>query len=215
MTAHAQVWTPFGAQPANDNRVPPCSAHAYANAPLIGLTGKRNVGKSTVAKLLKDEFGFVPVHAFAAGKEATREWFIAIGIDAETAWEMVYGDLKDLPSDDLPGGASPRFFMEKFGHFMGATMGVDWTLGLEIAIVRKRNPRAAIVVESLVYEAPWFKQQGGVVWRLERPSHEGPAGVESDAVQAAVAADATIAATSLEELRVKARRLAQQMVGGS
>ncbi|RWN51366.1 MAG: hypothetical protein EOS04_24120 [Mesorhizobium sp.] len=210
MNAAAELWTPFGHMPANDNRVP-----ARGKPIMIGLTGLRNVGKSTVAKLLKDEFGFVPVHAFASGKEATREWFIAIGIDAETAWEMVYGDLKDVPSDELPGGVAPRFFLEKFGHFMGATMGVDWTLGLEVAIARRRYPPGTpIVVESLVYEAPWFRSQGGTVWRLDRPGHEGPTGVESDAVQAAIAADATIAATSVGELKDKARQAIQQMVGG-
>ncbi|MBZ9943409.1 hypothetical protein LB533_20190 [Mesorhizobium sp. BR1-1-13] len=204
----ALAFDPWGGHElaANDNRP--------GRPLLMGLTGKRNVGKSTVAKLLKDEFGFVPVHAFASGKEAAREWFIAIGIDAETAWEMVYGDLKDEPSDDLPGGVAPRFFLEKFGHFMGATMGVAWTLGLEIAIVRKRNPRAAIVVESLVYEAGWFKAQGGRVVRLERPEHNGPAGVESDAVQALVAADATISARTVEDLERQARTMVQQMVGG-
>ncbi|TGQ19354.1 hypothetical protein [Mesorhizobium sp. M00.F.Ca.ET.217.01.1.1] len=191
--------------PANDNRP----------QIMVGLTGLRNVGKSTVANLLRDEFGFVPVHAFASGKEAVREWFVAIGIDAETAWEMVYGDLKDVPSPDLPGGVAPRFFLEKFGHFMGATMGVEWTLGLEVALARRRNPRKPIVVESLVYDAPWFRRHGGAVWRLERPGHEGPAGVESDAVQAAIAADATISATEVEDLKAKARAAAQQIVGGS
>lgn len=209
---NALAYDPLGGHDlpaANDNRVP-----ARGKPIMIGLTGLRNVGKSTVAKLLKDEFGFVLVHAFASGKEATREWFIAIGVDAETAWEMVHGDLKDVPSDELPGGVAPRFFLEKFGHFMGATMGVDWTLGLEVALARRRYPGTPIVVESLVYEAPWLKAQGGIVWRLERPGHNGPTGVESDAVQAAVAADATISARSVDELKDRARVVVQQMVGG-
>ncbi|MER9911728.1 hypothetical protein NKJ71_13950 [Mesorhizobium sp. M0050] len=207
----AMAFDPWGGHelPANDNRPQP-----RGKPVMIGLTGLRNVGKSTVARLLKDEFGFAPVHAFASGKEATRAYFIAIGFDADDAWEMVYGELKDVPCDRLPGGVAPRYFLEKFGHFMGHTLGVDWTLGMEVGIVRRRSPRAPIVVESLVYEAPWFKAQGGTVWRLERPGHNGPAGVESDAVQAGIAADATIAAVGVEALKIYVRRAAQQMIGG-
>jgi hypothetical protein len=204
----ATLYTPWGQQPlpANDNR-----RLNRVKPVMIGLTGKRNVGKSTVAELLEEEFGFERIHAFDAGKEAVVAWFDAIGGDGE---RMVYGDLKDVPSHLLPGEVAPRFFLEKFGHFMGAVMGVEWTLGLEIARARARNPRAPIVVESLVYEAPWFKAQGGTVWRLERPGHEGPAGVESDAVQALIEADVTIAARSVDELRGAARNAAQQVVGG-
>lgn len=214
MTAAAELYTPWGSLPANDNRAPPCPTHGLAQPIMIGLTGKRNVGKSTVANLLKAEFGFASVHAFAAGKEASREWLIAAGFDADDAWEMIYGDLKDVPCDRLPGGVAPRFFMEKFGHFMGATLGVEWTLGMEVKAMRLRKPGAPIVVESLVYEAQWFKAQGGVVWRLERPGHEGPAGVESDAVQALVAEDVLINATSVDDLKGKVRTVVQQMMGG-
>jgi len=205
MNQAAAIYSPVRPQHVNDN-----TPHA-ARPLMIGLTGLRNVGKSTVANLLEEEFGFEKVHAFASGKEAAERWFDVIGGDG---WRMVYGDLKDQPSEHLPGGVAPRFLLEKMGHFFGETLGVDWTLGLEIQLARKRNPRAPIVVESLVYEAPWFRAQGGVVVRLERPGHNGPAGVESDAVQAAIAADVTLSATTPDELRTKARRAVQQMVGG-
>lgn len=182
------------------------------NRPLmIGLTGKRNVGKTTVAKLLAEEYGFERIHAFSAGKEAAERWFDVIGGDG---WRMVYGDLKDKPSDVLPGGVAPRYFLEKFGHFMGTSMGVEWTLGLEISLARKRSPKAPIVVESVVYEADWFRAQGGLLVRLERPGHEGPVGIESDAVQAAVAADITISATNTVHLEREARKMVQQVFGG-
>jgi hypothetical protein len=208
MQQPATLYSPWGPQalPANDNRPLPRTRNL-----MIGLTGKRNVGKSTVANMLEEEFGFERIHAFDAGKEAAVAWFYAIGGDGDA---MVYGDLKDVPSHLLPGEVAPRFFLEKFGHFMGAVMGVEWTLGLEIARARARNPRAPIVVESLVYEAPWFKSQGGTVWRLERPGHEGPAGVESDAVQALIAADVCLSANSVDELLDKARGALEQVVGG-
>lgn len=200
------VYSPWGKIPANDNGRPL----------MIGLTGKRNVGKSTVACLLEDEFGFERVHAFEAGKVAAAAWFDAMRLDGQ---EMVYGDLKDVPCQALPGGVAPRFLLEKLGQFFGVQLGLEWTLAMEIATARKRAPRAPIVVESVVYEAPWFKAQGGLVVRLERPGHDGPAGVESDAVQAAVAADVVISATTLDGLRRQARELVrgptvQMMMGG-
>lgn len=198
------VYSPWGPQPLNDNR-PPL---------MIGLTGLRNVGKSTVAKMLVEEHGFEGVHPYEGGKVAAAAFFEYVTGDFETAQKMVYGDLKDVPSPHLPDGVSPRFFMEKDGHFRGATLGLAWTLGLEISIARRRAPRAPIVVESIVYEADWFKAQGGLVVRLERPGHLGPAGVESDGVQALVAADATISATTVGELRAKARAVVEGLAGG-
>ena len=172
--------------PANDNR------------PLmIGITGKRNVGKSTVASLLECKFGFSRAHAFDGGKEAALHYFAHVTGDIHLANRMVYGDLKDQPSPHLPGNVAPRFFLEKFGHFMGATMGVEWTLAMEIARVRRESPRSPIVVESLVYEAPWFQAAGGYVLRLERPEHDGPEGIASDSVQAGIVADAIISARSV------------------
>lgn len=212
----AEVWTPFGdvtalpppmsRKAANDNH--PQSARRPA---MIGLTGLRNVGKSTVAEFLEEHFGFMRVHAFEAGKQAAETWFDYIGGDGR---RMVYGDLKDVPSSFLPGNVSPRYFLERFGRFMGIDMGVNWTLGMEIDRIRRNFPRAPIVVESLVYEAPWFKAQGGIVWRLERPGHEGPAGIESDAAQADIVADVTISATSVDDLLAQANRAVQQVVGG-
>lgn len=205
MTAHA--YTPWGHQPLADR--PPA---ANDNRPaLIGLTGKRNVGKSTVAKMLEQEYGFARIHAFEGGKVASAALFDSWGLPGN---EMVFGALKDQPCSDLPGGVAPRYFLERFGEFMGVQMGVEWTLAMEIAAARRRSPHAPIVVESVVYEAGWFRAQGGLVVRLERPGHVGPVGVESDAVQARVAADRTIGATTVDDLLAQARRVVQQIVGG-
>ncbi len=174
---------------------------------MIGITGKRNVGKSTVATLLEEKYGFTRVHAFDGGKVATLAYFEYITKNKEIAYRMVYGDLKDVPSPYLPNNVAPRYFLERFGQFMGVDMGIDWTLAMEVGIVRDYNPSARIVVESLVYEAPWFKREGGFVLRLERPDFIGPAGVASDAVQAEIVADATISAISVHELIEKADTL--------
>lgn len=196
-------------------RLPPVAPAANDNpaTPLmIGLTGRRNVGKSTLANLLEAEFGFDKIHAFDSGKHASEKWFTEVTGDPAIAYRMVWDDLKDKPSSLLPGGESPRYFMEKFGHFMGTVMGVDWTLGVEIKKARARSPRSPIVVESVVYEAPWFRKQGGIVVRLERPDFIAPTGVESDGVQALIKADVSVTARSIPELEEKGRSLIRRLL---
>ncbi|WP_202034104.1 hypothetical protein [Rhizobium rhizogenes] len=235
MMANSDNWSPWTvegdligvpcmttAKPANDNV--PYELRALGAAIgkvsaqhkplLLGITGKRNVGKSTVANLLESKYGFARVHAFDGGKAAAEAYFRHITGNALEAQQMVYGYLKDVPSPYLPGNVAPRYFLEKFGNFMGVTLGVEWTLAMEIARIRRETPKAPIVVESVVYEAPWFKAQGGFVLRLERPEHEGPAGISSDSVQAAIEADETIEARSIDELERKANLLVQQLIGG-
>lgn len=211
------LWTPFGELTSTSTRrptIPPKPHNDNARPIMIGLTGLRTAGKTTVAKLLEEELGFVRIHAFGAGREAARAYFCAITGDHSLAEEMVYGSLKDTPSSHLPDEVTPRYFLERLGQFMGVDLGVDWTLGMEIAMAQRVFPGRPIIVESLVYEADWFKRRGGVVWRIERPGHVGPTGCESDAVQAAVAADVTIVARDVWELRALAFNAAQQMMGG-
>lgn len=207
MTA-AHAYTPWGDEAlaerpaANDNTR---TRHAPV---MVGITGKRNVGKSTVANMLEAEFGFNRAHAFDGGKWAAVAYFEHIIGDETVAHRMVFGDLKDKPSPFLPGNAHPRLFLERFGKFMGVDMGVEWTLAMEIRRLRRLSPHAPIVVESLVYEAPWFKAAGGFVLRLDRPGHEGPVGQESDSVQAGIEADETISASNVPDLLFAVRRLA-------
>ncbi|MEP9397928.1 hypothetical protein [Mesorhizobium sp. KR2-14] len=159
---------------------------------VIGLTGKRHVGKTTAANHLVDAFGFARVHPFDGGKVAAVAYFEHLGAPPDIARRMAFGDLRDQPSPYLPGNALPRLFLEKFGRFMGETMGSDWTLGEEMARSWRATPAQPLVVESVVYEAPAIRAVGGVIIRITRPDHSGPAGVESDGVQAAIDADAEI-----------------------
>lgn len=174
---------------------------------IIGLTGKRGVGKSTVADTL-EEFGFTRVHAFDGGKSATFGYFRHLGMSEDMADRSVYGDLRDEPNEFLPGSATPRFFMEKFGKFMGTVMGGDWTLGAEIDRVRRQFPRSPMVVESVVYEAGLLKERGGLVVRVTRPGFVGVVGLETDAAEAGIVADAELSNDgTLEDLAIKVKRM--------
>ena len=170
---------------------------------IIGLTGKRNVGKSAAAGFLV-EAGFIRAHPFAGGKVASAAYFEYLGATSDEAQRMVNGDLKDLPSDYLPARASPRHWMEQFGKFMGVKMGPDWTLGAELARLKRQSPDTNAVVESVVYEEPQLRAAGGIIVRITRPGHQGAAGENTDAAQADIAADIEIVNDgSLDDLKRK------------
>ena len=163
---------------------------------LIGLTGERQVGKSVLADHLVAEHGFSRLHPFDGGKAATQAFFRHLGADADTAWRMVNGDLKDRPSHLLPVGPDgvnfdPRFFMEKFGAFMGVILGPDWTLNQEIRRLADQGSDR-IIAESIAFEAEAFRAAGGIVVGVKRP-RAGPiiAGIETDRVVAGIVPDLT------------------------
>lgn len=174
----------------------------------LALTGRRNVGKSTAARAL-ERLGFVRIHAFDGGKVAAQAYFAHIlegRVDCEEdyAYDMVYGNLKDVPCDLLPGGVAPRKFLEDFGRFMGVDMGIEWTLKAEIdRTVAIHGPDVNIVADSMVYESDYWKTVGGKVVRLERPDFDGQPSVSSDAHQATIKEDASIMCHSPQEVGLR------------
>lgn len=155
---------------------------------IIGLSGLRGVGKTRVADILVERHGFERIHPFSGGKAAAVAYFKHIGIDEEEAWQMVNGDLKDKPHPLLPENRAPRYFLERFGRFMGEGMGPDWTIGQEIRRTLKRNPDASIIAESIVYEVDVIRGMGGVIVEVAR---EGSSivGIETDKKTALIRPD--------------------------
>ena len=174
---------------------------------IIGLAGRRGVGKSEIAKHMIRAHGFETVHPFSAGKAAVRGYLGFVGADADTAWRMTESDLKDKPSSLLPlreDGSGLhydcRHFMERFGHFMGVGMGPDWTLGAALRKFDEEKPDARIIVESIVYEADVLRSLGGRIIRIDGPEN-GVLGVETDKATALIVPDAVFynPRTDLEE----------------
>lgn len=155
---------------------------------IIGLAGRRGVGKSLIAQHLVEEHGFQRAHPFDGGKAACIGYFTHLGATSEEAHEMVFGRLKDQPSEILPGNATPRYFMERFGKFLGVQLGPDWTIGAEINSIIEKNPEARLVVESIVYEAPILRDRGGHVMMITRPSVD-VVGLETDEATRAIVPD--------------------------
>jgi hypothetical protein len=156
---------------------------------LLALTGKRYVGKSTIADVLVAEYGFTKLHAFGAGKVMVVAYYQHLGIDPETAYRLVYGDLKDTPHPLIPGDGLSRTFMEKLGYHMGVDMGCEYTLGAEYRRAKTLNPEARFIIESMVYEAPYFKKLGGILIRVTRESAFSVQGIHTDAAVAAIPHD--------------------------
>lgn len=165
---------------------------------IIGLTGYRQSGKSTVSAHLRERHGFHALHAFAGGKVACEAWFQHIGADADIAARMVHGDLRDTPSPLLPcrrdddgvhAHATPRFFMEMFGNFMGDMMGPEWTAGTEFQRLARLGVTTDIVADSVVYEEEVIRSHGGIIIRIDRAGTAGK-GMKSDAAVDRIEPDA-------------------------
>lgn len=174
---------------------------------IIGLAGRRGVGKSEIAKHMIKAQGFMTVHPFSAGKAAVRGYLTFLGADEDTAWRMTEGNLKDTPSGLLPLRDDEsglhydcRHFMERFGSFMGVDMGSDWTLGAALRKFGSDNPNARIVVESIVYEAEVLRSLGGLIIRIDGPEN-GVVGVKTDEATSLIIPDAIFynPRTDLEE----------------
>lgn len=151
---------------------------------MIALTGGRQVGKSRLSDYLVETHDFVRMHPFGGGKAACEAYFTHLGASAHEAWHMVNGDLKDTPSACLPVGPDgehycPRFFMEKFGAFMGVTLGADWTLRSELSLMRASGAER-VILESVAFEADDFRDMGGIIIRIERDRPSRIKGIETD-----------------------------------
>jgi hypothetical protein len=154
---------------------------------IVGLTGYRCVGKSTIADLLVERFGFTKLHAFSPGKVMLMAYYQYLGIDTETSYRLLYGDLKDVPHPLIPGDGLSRTVMEKLGYNMGVNMGPEYTLGAALAHSRMVNPEAKFVVESVVYEAPMLLDAGAMLVRVMRPQASGKvAGQHTDEAVASI-----------------------------
>lgn len=182
---------------------------------ILGLTGKRGVGKTEIAGHLVAAYGFARAHPLAGGKAAAVAYFEHLGAPPDIARRMAHGDLRDRPSPYLPDDAMPRLFLERFGRFMGETMGAAWTLGMEIDRHRRSDPARPLVVESIVYEAAVIRAAGGRIVRIVRPGHQGPTGIETDTAQAAIDVDATLMNDGdLAQMRRRIDAIVQPMIAG-
>jgi len=155
---------------------------------IIGLSGRRGVGKSRVANHLVERHGFLRIHPFQGGKAACVGYFVHVGATPDEAARMVNGDLKDLACPLLPDNQTPRFFMEKLGQFMGVQMGPEWTIGQEVRLAFEQNPNVRLIAESIVYEVDVIRKMNGVIVEIVRDGST-ISGLETDKATALITPD--------------------------
>ena len=134
---------------------------------LIGLTGYAGTGKDTVRDILQGE-GFAGF-AFADPIRAMlRELLTSNGISECYMDERA---LKESPIEQL--GVSYRHMAQTLGTEWGRRLADDFWLRIARAYLDDMQAQGEThFCESdvrFVNEAQWVREQGGVIWRIERP----------------------------------------------
>ena len=160
---------------------------------LIGLTGRAQSGKDSVADYLEVQHGFIGMAFADPIKNALLAMFdedIDDGRDKEAVIDWI--------------GKSSRELMQTLGTEWGRQMIHEdvWVRCLERALDENldTNDPHPIVLTDVRFEneARWVRQRGGTIWRIERPdaraarAHSSEAGIPDDLVGLVIVNDGTL-----------------------
>ncbi|WP_316234859.1 deoxynucleotide monophosphate kinase [Bradyrhizobium sp. SZCCHNR1004] len=137
---------------------------------VIGIKGFIGAGKTTAARYLIENHGFVRGRFAGALKDMLRAYLIYRGCTPAMGERMIEGDLKDKPTAWL-GGRSPRYAMEGLGGAWGRDyMGADFWIDTEADKLSAESP-TRVVVEDVRHgnEGEWIDATGGMVIEIVRP----------------------------------------------
>jgi len=135
---------------------------------LIALVGPAGCGKSTVAKILAQEFAYKRIKF----SQPLKDMLLALGLtEAHTE-----GSLKSIPCD-LLGGKTPRYAMQTLGtEWARDIMGKNFWANIWRTRVQKHTrgiQGRSVVTEDCRFEneAKLVRELGGEIWVIERPSY--------------------------------------------
>jgi hypothetical protein len=130
---------------------------------LLGLSGKRRTGKTTVANELAAHYAWNHYSLASTLKREVRELY---GL----TWDHTDGALKETPSEAL-GGKTPRQIMCEYGAMKRQLDPAYWINRLADDILLRHQAQFQWAVISDVRfrnEADWIKKHGGYIVRLNR-----------------------------------------------
>ena len=130
---------------------------------LLAISGKRKSGKSFLADMLADGYGFKHLSFAKTLKAKLRE-------DLGLSVLHTDGELKEVPLPEY-GNKTPRELMIEFGGFYRTLDPMFWVKQLRKELLQ--TPQAQIaryVIADLRFknEANWVKEHGGKIIRLNR-----------------------------------------------
>jgi hypothetical protein len=131
---------------------------------IIGIAGRAGSGKSTMARLIRLQFGVSDKVKFAAPlKAAMRGLLIHQGFTSDEAQRAIEGDLKRVPDPRL-GGLTPTQMMQAIGN--GVRNELDPDVWVRFAKQRiEINATPVIIIDDVRYanEAQAIRDLGGRV----------------------------------------------------
>lgn len=136
---------------------------------LIGITGLAGSGKSEVARVLMDEFGFQRIKFADPLKNMTRSLLRDIGYCEFDVERYVEGDLKEslIPEIGVTSREIQKLIGQKFGR-----EGCGADVWANIADARFENRAGERVLSDdarHLNELQRIHARGGCVWRVNRP----------------------------------------------
>jgi hypothetical protein len=135
---------------------------------IIGLTGYAGTGKDTVRQILEQRHSFCGFAFADPIRGMLRELLTSNGIDDRFIDDR---DFKEVPIHEL--GVSYRHMAQTLGTEWGRSLAPDFWLriaGAYMADVLADGEIEDFVVSDVRFanEAEWIREQGGVIWRIER-----------------------------------------------
>jgi hypothetical protein len=133
---------------------------------LIGILGKAGAGKDTVRGILEAEHAYTGLAFADPMREMLQRLFDVAKLPDQYRTSRT---LKETPLPELQ--ISYRQMMQKLGTEWGRSLKEDlWVRLAKSRVEADSSKNYCISDVRFKNEAAWIKNQGGVLWRVERPN---------------------------------------------